>query len=328
MLKFGILGAARIVPWALLEPATRRNDVNIAAVAARRPGVAAAFAQAHGIARSYDSYEALLDDSSIDVIYNPLPPHLHAEFSIKALEAGKHVLCEKPFAMNAQEARAMQSAAHRANRRIVEAFHDRYHPVFGHLLNLVESGRLGSLKSLRAVFNHTIPEAPEEFRRNPEMGGGALIELGCYPVHWCRSLLRTEPEVISAEALVTSNGCDEEMRARLRFPAGVEASVEACMTPGWQYHARFTIEGERGTVVAENSLLPHLGHSIIERVDGVTRQYTVAGSTTFDYQIEAFVGAIVDGNSLPTEGQDSLGNMMTIDAIYAKAGVSRVGGHR
>ncbi|EEA03449.1 oxidoreductase domain protein [Burkholderia sp. H160] len=327
MLQFGVLGAARIVPWALIEPVARRTDVAVAAVAARRPG-AAAFAQEHGIPKAYDSYEALLADSSIDVIYNPLPPHLHAEYSIKALEAGKHVLCEKPFAMNAREAHAMLSAAEKAGRRIVEALHDRYHPVFEHLLALVDSGRLGQLRSLQAVFNHSIPASPSEFRRTPEMGGGALIELGCYPVHWCRSLLRAEPEVVSAEAIVTPNGCDEEMRARLQFPAGIEARVEACMTPGWKYHARFIIEGERGTVTAENSLLPHLGHSIIERIDGTMRQYTVAGATTFDHQLEAFVMALANGRPLPTEGPDSLGNIQTIDAIYAKAGVSRAGGIR
>jgi predicted dehydrogenase len=306
----------------------RRTDVEIAAIGARRPGAAKAFAQEHGIARAYESYEALLDDASIDVIYNALPPHLHAEFSIKALEAGKHVLCEKPFAMNAQEAQAMQAAAQKSGRRIVEAFHDRYHPVFERLLSLVDSGRIGALTSLHAVFNHTIPDAPLEFRRRPEMGGGALIELGCYPVHWCRSLLRAEPEVVSAKALVTADGCDEEMEATLSFPSGVEATVEARMTQGWQYHARFTIAGERGTVVAENSLLPHLGHSIIERLDGTLRQYTIAGSTTFDHQLDALVTALADGTPLPTEGQDSLGNMKTIDAIYAKAGVSRPGGSR
>lgn len=325
MLRFGILGAARIVPWALLEPAARRDDVEIAAIAARRPGAAAELAARHGIARAYDSYEALITDPAIDVVYNPLPPHLHAAFSIKALQAEKHVLCEKPFAMNAREAEAMQAAAARAGRRVVEAFHDRYHPVFRHLLDLVDSGRLGAVRTLTAVFNHTIPETPGEFRRIPSMGGGALMDLGCYPVHWCRSLMRAEPEVVEAGARLTADGCDEEIRATLAFPSGATARIEALMTPDWRYHARFVIEGERGTVTAENSLLPHLGHSIIERLDGGLRQYTIGGGTTFDFQLAAFVAALTDGTPLPTEGEDSLGNMRTIDAIYAKAGVNREG---
>jgi predicted dehydrogenase len=323
MLRFGVLGAARIVQWALIEPAARREDVEIAAIAARRSGAADAFAKKYGITRAYESYEALLDDPTIDVIYNPLPPHLHAEFTIKALHAGKHVLCEKPFAMNAQEAETMASAAQASGRRVVEAFHDRYHPVFDQLLRIVASGRLGSLISLEAVFNHTVPHSADEFRQDPRMGGGALIELGCYPVHWCRSLLSQEPAVVEADAILAPNGCDEEMRAQLRFPGGVSAKVEACMTPGWKYHARFKIEGERGAVIAENSLLPHLGHSIIEQFDEKMRQYTVAGETTFDHQLEAFISALATGATLPTEGQDSIGNMRTIDAIYAKAGINR-----
>jgi predicted dehydrogenase len=323
MVRFGILGAARIVPWALLEPAARRSDVEIVAIAARRPGAAASFAARHGITIAYESYEDLIADPAIDVIYNPLPPHLHAEFSIKALEAGKHVLCEKPFAMNAREAEAMQTAATRAGRRVVEAFHDHYHPVFQHLLDLVDSSRLGAIRALTAVFNHTVPHTPGEFRRIPSIGGGALMDLGCYPVHWCRSLMQAEPEVTTASATLTENGCDEEIRATLTFPSGTTARIEALMTPDWRYHARFVIEGERGTVTAENSLLPHLGHSIIAQLDGAMRQYTIGGGTTFDFQLEAFLAALADGTPLPTEGADSLGNMRTIDAIYAKAGVNR-----
>ncbi len=323
MIRFGVLGAARIVPWALLEPAKRRTDVEIVAVAARRQGSAEAFAKEHGISRYYNSYEELLADPDIDVVYNPLPPNLHAEYSIKALEAGKHVLCEKPFAMSGAEAEAMQAAAERANRRIVEAFHDRYHPVFEHISHVVSSGRLGAIRKLTAVFNHTIPDIPGEFRRDPKMCGGALMELGCYPVHWCRSLLREEPEVVAADAVVSSTNCDEEMTAEFLFPSGVKASVEAKMSLGWEYHARFIIEGDQGTLRADNSLLPHLGHTIIEDIGGVPRQYTVAGQTTFDHQLDAFVSALIQGKPLPTEGADPLGNTRTIEAIYAKAGFNR-----
>ncbi|MDX3928154.1 MAG: Gfo/Idh/MocA family oxidoreductase [Shinella sp.] len=244
MIKFGVLGAARIVPWALLEPAHRRRDVEVVAVAARRPGSAEAFANEHGIRRFHNSYEELIADPGVDVVYNPLRPHLHAEYSIKALEAGKHVLCEKPFAMTGLEAEATQAAATRSNRRIIEAFHDRYHPVFSHILSIADSGRLGRIRKLTATFNHTVPDTPGEFRRDPKMCGGALMELGCYPVHWCRSVMREEPQVTAARALIASTGCDEEMSAELAFPSGVTASIEAKMSPGWEYHARFIIDGD------------------------------------------------------------------------------------
>lgn len=319
MLKIGVLGASRIVSMALMAPVARRDDVSVVAIAARRSGAARVFAERYGIAGVHENYEEVLANPSIDLVYNPLPPHLHAEWSIKALEAGKNVLCEKPFAMNAAEARQMNEAAARTGRRIIEAFHDRYHPVFLHLLNRVHSGQVGKVTALRGIFNHTIPRQPGEFRRITSMGGGALMDLGCYPVHWCRSLLGEEPEVIEASAVYDPDGYDDEMRAKLIFPSGVEAHVECLMTPGWHYHARFEITGERGELVVENSLLPHLGHSILERTDGGFRQYTIGGGTTFEYQLAAVVAALKEGTPLPTEGADPIGNMTTIEAIYAKA---------
>jgi predicted dehydrogenase len=133
--------------------------------------------------------------------------------------------------------------------------------------------------------------------------------------------MRCEPEVVSAAALLARNGCDEEMHARLRFASGVQASIETRMTAGWRYHARLIVEGERGSVVVENGLLPHLGHSITERLAGTLHQYTIGGRTTFDHQLEALVTALGSGTPLPTEGQGPLGNTRTINEIYAKAGV-------
>ena len=155
MLKIGVLGASRIVPWALIEPAARRDDVKVVAISARRAGAAKAFAEHHRIEGAHERYEEVLADPSVDLVYNALPPHLHAELSIKALASGKDVLCEKPFAMNAVEARLMNEAATRAGRRIIEAFHDRHHPVFLHLIDRAKSGRLGKIKALHGVFNHT-----------------------------------------------------------------------------------------------------------------------------------------------------------------------------
>lgn len=321
MLRIGILGAARVAPMAIVEPAARRDDVEIVGIAAQRPGSAQAFAQAHGISTIYDRYEALIADPRVNLVYNALPPHRHAELSIMALEAGKHVLCEKPFAMNAAEARRMVEIARRTDRRIIEAFHDRYHPVFLYLEDLVRAGRLGRMTRLRATFNHTIPPTAGEFRHIKHQGGGALMDLGCYPVHWCRALMREEPEVLSALAAVTASGVDEEIRAQLRFPSGILAEIEASMSPGWDMHARFHVEGERGSVDLINSLLPHRGHSIVERIDGTLREHTIAGGTTFDYQMAKVIEVLATGVPAETEGADPIGNMATIDDIYAAAGL-------
>jgi predicted dehydrogenase len=155
------------------------------------------------------------------------------------------------------------------------------------------------------------------------MGGGVLREFGCYPVHWCRSLVREEPEVISAEAKLTEGGVDEDATALLRFPSGVLAEIEARMSPGWDMHARLRIEGDRGSVEAVNNLLPHRGHSVVERIDGGLREHTLAGGTTFDYQLAMLVEAVASGRPVATEGADPIGNMATIDAIYSAAGIGR-----
>ena len=321
-MKIGLLGAARVTKMAILEPAARRRDVEIVAIASARPGQAEAFARAHEIPRFYERYEDLIADRDVDLVYNALAPNNHCRYSLLALEAGKHVLCEKPFAMTAAQARSMVAAGRSCGRRLIEAFHDVYHPVFGYAADQVASGQLGRVRSLKAAFNHFIPPEPGEFRHVREAGGGALMDLGCYPVHWCRALLGEEPAVEAASCTML-NDVDQETTARFRFPSGIVAEIETRMTSPWNMHARFEILGERGKLLLINSLVPHRGHSIQEVIDGDFREFTLAGDTTFDYQLEAVIAAIRDGTSLPTEGHDPVGNMAAIDAIYARAGVDR-----
>ena len=322
MHRIGILGAAAIAPQAIIEPARRRDDVTVHAVASRRPGVAADYAKKHRIATGYDGYEALLADPEVDIVYNALPPSEHAQWSIAALRAGKHVLCEKPFAMNALEAGEMVAAAEASRRHLVEAFHDRHHPVFGHLMSLKAAGALGRIKTVKAEFAVTIPFDPKSIRHDPAAGGGALMDLGCYPVHWVRSFLGEEPDmVVAASATRNPLGVDESITATLRFPSGILADVSCGMAKGTPFRALLTVQCEHGSVEIENPVLPHRGHSIRERLDGGLRHHTVAGATSYDYQLQALLD-VVDGRAAPlTGGADAVGNMRVIDAIYAKAGV-------
>jgi predicted dehydrogenase len=324
MHKIGILGAAGIAPLAIIEPARRRKDVAIAAVSSRRPGAAARFARDQKIEQAYDGYEAMLADPSIGLVYNALPPSQHAEWTIKALEAGKHVLCEKPFAMNGREARAMVAAGKAAGRVLMEAFHDRYHPAFLHVLALKESGALGEIKRISADFSVEIPFHPSNIRHDPAAGGGALMDLGCYPVHWVRSLMKQEPEVVAASAVKQQLGVDESITATLRFPSGTFVDLSTSMAKGRPFHAVLLVEGTRGTVEVDNIVLPHNGHAIRERIDGGYELKTVAGGTTYDFQLQAFIAAAESGTPPLTGGDDAIGNMDTIDAIYAKAGMPRV----
>lgn len=320
-MQIGILGAAGIAVNSLIWPVRRRSDVRVAAVASRSS--AGAYAQQHGIERSYDSYESLLADPEIELVYNALPPSLHAQWSIAALRAGKHVLCEKPFTMTAAEAERVVAAATDTGSRAIEAFHDHYHPLSAWTREFVAAGRLGSIRRLEAVFTGSTPFAANTLRHEPSLGGGALMDLGCYPVHWLRSLFADTPTVVGAEAVLNPAGADLAMDAELAFAGGVHAGVHVSMEEGVPLRSTLSIDAERGTLLVDNIVFPSAGHSIRLEIDGVPHAYTVAGQTTYDHQLEALLDALRTGTPLPTEGADSVANMTVIDAIYAAAGFER-----
>ncbi|HEY0918235.1 Gfo/Idh/MocA family protein [Devosia sp.] len=321
MLRIGILGAASIAPQALIEPARRRDDVTVQAVASRRPGMAAEYAKRHRIAEAHDGYEALLADPQIDVVYVALPPAEHARWAIAALEAGKHVLCERPFATSAAEAAAMVAAAQAGGLLLVEALHDRHHPVFGYLLERKQAGELGRIKTVKAEFAMAIPFDPKSIRHDPAAGGGALLELGCHPVHWVRAVLGEEPDlVVAASGTRTPLGVDESITATLRFPSGILADVSCGMGKATPFRAQLTVQCEHGSVEIDNPVLPHRGHSIRERLGGGFRHHTVGGGTSYDFQLQALVDALAGRVAPLTGGADAVANMRVIDAIYEKAG--------
>lgn len=230
MLRFGILGAARIAPAALIQPAILLPTVEIAAVAASSADKAVAFANEHGVPRAASSYAELLASPDIDAIYNALPPCLHEQWSVAALEAGKHVLCEKPFAMNVAEARRMVHAATTSQRLLVEAFHYRFHPYFRRVLELLANDVIGDIRHIRAQFDVRIPYSHSEFRYDPLLGGGALMDLGCYTVHWARILMGSEPRVVQADCKRGDSRVDTSTRASLSFAGGATAEVLTSMS--------------------------------------------------------------------------------------------------
>jgi predicted dehydrogenase len=317
----GILGAAGIAPAALVRPALRRDDVVVAAVASRRG--ARGYADRFGIEHAYDSYEELLADPGLDLVYNALPPSFHARWTIAALEAGKHVLCEKPFSMNAAEAERVIETAERSGKRAIEAFHDHYHPLSGWVRRFLAERSLGSVRRLDAVFTGATPFDPASIRHDPALGGGALLDLGCYPIHWLRAALGAEPEVRHAQARLNPLGADLEIEADLEFPGGVAARAFASMAEGVALASTLTVEGERGVLHVDNLVFPSQGHSIATEIDGVPRRRTIAGEETYDHQLAAVVDALASGEPLPTEGRDAVGNMRVIDAVDAAAGLPR-----
>ena len=318
----GILGAAGIAPAVVLRPARRRDDVVIGAVASRRD--ARGYANRFGIGRAYDSYEKLLADADVDLVYNALPPALHAAWSIAALEAGKHVLCEKPFAMNAAEAERVIEAAERSGRRAIEAFHDHYHPLSGWIRTFLAQQALGTVHSVEAVFTGATPFDAASIRHDPALGGGALMDLGCYPIHWLRAGLAADPEARRAEAKLNPLGADLEIEVGPRVSGwGRPRGCSRAWPRAYALASTLTVKGERGTLHVDNIVFPSQGHSIATEIDAVPRRFTVAGEETYDHQLGAVVDALTSGEPLPTEGRDPVANMRVIDAVYAAAGVSR-----
>lgn len=318
----GGLGTARITEPALVQPASKLEGCCIVGIASRHLGTAKSFASKHGIARAYGSYEELLADPQVELVYNPLPINLHAKWTIRALEAGKHVLCEKPFAMNQNEAEAMLEAANQSGRRLIEAFHYRYHPGFIQMLEFVRGGVIGDIK--RVVARFTVPIADKdgtEIRHQSETGGGAFMDLGCYPLHWARTVFGREPKSFNAKAELTARGVDETMVADLRFEGGGAASLYASMAESQSFEARLFIEGTAGQIEFNNPLAPQLGSRLVVSRNGQSEEIIVSLAPTYETQLAAVIEAIETGTPLPTEGEDTLGQQIALDAVYDAAGL-------
>ncbi|HEY1447795.1 MAG TPA: Gfo/Idh/MocA family oxidoreductase [Caulobacteraceae bacterium] len=321
LISIGLLGASRIARTAVITPARENPHFVVSSVAARDPERARAYAAEHGIPHVAEDYAALVRRDDVDVIYNGLPPAGHKSWTIAALESGKAVLCEKPFARNAAEAREMAAAAQAAGSLLLEAFHYRFHNVMRAAVALAHEGALGELRTLEAIFEVAIPRAPDELRWSAEQGGGALMDLGTYTVHAVRSVTGAEPEVVSAEG-VFEGGVDASMRAILKFPTGATAAIACSMTVAAP-RAILTVVGSRGTMEIVNFLAPQLGCRFTTVIDGDERRHGVEGPTTYAAQL-SHLREVMAGKVAPlTGGADAVANMAAIDAIYAAAGRPR-----
>jgi len=321
-LRVGILGAARIAPKALVDPANKTGAFDVVRVAARDMGRAADFASSHEIPHVSETYADLIAADDIDVVYNPLPMSLHAEWTIAALQAGKHVLCEKPFASNADEAAAMVRAADDTGMILGEAFHYWYHPFFQRVLALVDGGIIGDVERLDAEF--AIRIAKPDLRWQWETSGGSTMDLGCYPLHWVRSIMGTEPTVVSATCEEDPERIDASLTAELAFGSGATARVHSAMNCD-DPSVRLEIVGTAGRIVAVNPLAPQNGNTLtIETARGTTSGM-VHGGNTYEHMCRAFADHVMHGSPFPTSGTDSIANMALIDACYVAAGLPRRG---
>lgn len=323
MIRIGLLGAARIADKAIIQPAALRSDAVIAAVAASTLEKAQAFARQFGIEHAFGSYEELVARDDIDLIYNALPPSMHAEWSIKALQQGKHVLCEKPFAMDAEEAKAMVAAAEASGRLLIEGYHYRFHPVFAEVERLVKSGELGTIHTVRSNFSVRIAETPGSLRHNVPLGGGALMDLGCYPLHWLRTLFGSTPEILWADAICPKPQLDSSFELRLQFPNGPLCYVGCAMSEHLSRHhdASLYLEGDKAQLEVLNLVAPHQGHKLCLTKDGEAHEYQIKGDTTYDHQLKHTLSCIKGETKPLTGGRDAIDQMQLIDDAYKAAGL-------
>jgi predicted dehydrogenase len=329
-LHLGMLGAARIGNWGVVQPSRHVDGVVLHAVAARDRARGEAYAKKHKIAKVHRSYDELLADPEIDAVYNPLPNSLHCEWTIKALAKGKHVLCEKPFASNRDEAVRMAEAARRHGRVLMEAFHYRFHPLAERLRATV--ARLGRVE--RIETNMCVPLfAPNDIRFRYELGGGATMDVGAYTVNLLRLLgasvadgsCATLPEVRSATPLLKSEKIDRAMKIELAWPNGTVGRIHHSLWSSSLLNMSAHVIGERGELHVINPYLPHIWHRLTTIVDGERRRERVVGETTYTHQLREFAARIRRGAPWASDLTDSIDNMQTIDAIYDKAGLPRRG---
>jgi predicted dehydrogenase len=325
--RIGCLGAAKIANNALCKPALTVPAVDVVAIAARDRARAQAMASKRGIPKVHASYADLLADDDLDAIYVPLPNGLHAEWTIKALEAGKHVLCEKPFTANADEAERVAEVARSTGLVVMEAFHWRYHPLAARVLDLIDSQAIGEVRNLDVAFCFPLP-ARGDIRWQLDLAGGAFMDAGCYAVHRPRTFGGGggEPTVTGATARERSPGVDATLRAELRFPTGATATVTGSM---WSIpRIRAVITGDRGTIKILNPLAPHLWHRLTVSNGSGKRSEKVGGRSTYRHQLEAFAAAVEHGTPFPTGVDDAIANMRVIDAAYLAAGLGARSGSR
>ena len=319
-LRIGVLGAARITPSALIRPARRIDGVTVAAIAARDRARATAAAARHGIAAVHDGYAAVLADPTLDAVYIPLPNGLHAQWTLAAIAAGKHVLCEKPFTSNAEQARTVADAAAGSGLVVMEAFHYRYHPLMARVLSLLADGTVGSIRRVETELAFPLPRF-SDIRYNLALAGGALMDAGCYAVHSLRTLGGAEPEVVSARATMRSPGVDRAMVAHVRFPNGATGRVRCSM---WSRHllgVSARVVGDEGELRIFNYIGPHVYHRLSVRTPARRWHERVPGEPTYTHQLRAFRAAVRDGAPVLTGPEDSVANMTVIDSIYRAAGL-------
>ena len=321
-IRWGVLSTANIGRIAVNPAIRASSNGTLLAVASRDAQRARAFAEQGGIPRHYGSYEELLADPDVEAVYIPLPNNMHRVWSIRCAEHGKHVLCEKPLALNAAECREMRVAASLNSTLLMEAFMYRFHPRTERLVAMSHAGALGTVRAIRSAFTFRLSR-PDNIRLLPELGGGALMDVGCYCVNVSRSVAAAEPEVVQAWAIWGPTGVDLELTGALRFASGLVAHFDCAMS--MDRREVVEVAGTDGSLTMEAAFLPGLDRvELTERRAGAVAQHDVSGTNEYVHMVEHFSDCVQRRKPVRCDATDAECNMAVIDALYTSA---RTGGH-
>ena len=319
-LRIGILGAARIAPSAIIFPAHATGH-QLVAVGARDKGRANEFAKQYMIEKAYGSYQEVIDDPNVDVIYNPLPNNAHGPWNIRALTAGKHVLSEKPSASNAAEAKEVAAAVSKSGKVFMEGFHYYYHPVFQRLLAIIKSGEIGEVIKVESALLIPMPDK-NDLRLKFDLAGGSIMDVGCYALHSQRMISQLitggEPTVVNTEANAPDGALDTKLNVQLKYPNGVAALAKGDFeSPALD--APLTVTGSKGSVHLPNFVVSGWDPRVIVDVAGNKRVEQLPSISTYTYQLIAFADAVDLGKPIKTDAKDALAQSQLIDAAYLSA---------
>ncbi|MFC4403814.1 Gfo/Idh/MocA family protein [Gracilibacillus xinjiangensis] len=323
--KWGVISTANIAKKAVIPGIKESKTGEVYAIASRNSDNAKETAEKLDIPVAYGSYEELLEDREIEAVYIPLPNHLHKEWSIKAIEAGKHVLCEKPIALTADETKEMVDASKKAGVLLAEAFMYRYHPRYQMIEEVIQSGEIGEIRGIHGVFTFNSAGAKENVRFKKEWGGGSLYDVGVYPISAARMILKQEPQAATVHAFFSEKHGDVDMMASglLEFGDGVALTFDCGM---WaDFRNRLEILGTEGRIEVPSAFVVNQNaqdHFFVHNREG-TKEVGVPYVNQYALQADAIGESIRNGAALPFPAEDAVLNMKVLDACLTSAEESK-----
>ena len=314
-LNWGLLSTAKI-NRSLIKPLTSSKRTRLLAVASRSLSSAENYAREWNIPRAHGSYEALLADPEIDIVYNSLPNHLHAEWTIKALRAGKHVLCEKPFALTLAEVDAMSQAAQETGNVLEEAFMYRHHAQTLKVKEIVDSGALGKLQLIRGAFTFTLTRE-NDIRSKKEMGGGSIWDVGCYPISYARMIVGANPLEVFGWQVESESGTDDSFIGQMRFEGGIHAQFDSGLKS--PFRSMIEIVGTDASLSIPRPFQPGKATEIYLSRGDEQETIKVKGNELYLGEVEDMCDAVTQNKAPRVSHADSRGNVATILALLESA---------